>query len=151
MLDAIPNISSSTNKLVGRVSNSVLPSVDCFLAFFQISMKVPDLLNTEQFGPEQHNGCRIDGCNNGSNHRRVFSVKTTRRSFKRSFRKLSATLSAPQQTPDDPASPVATTTPKRNSSFRQSRKKKHPAEQWPPNVDPIFSESNPESDAVSNF
>jgi hypothetical protein len=110
---------------------------------------MPNLLDAGQFDPTQHNGCHIGECKNGV--RRGFSVKATRRSFKRSFRKLSATLSAPQQNPDEPASTTATPTiPKRNGSFRQSRKKKHPAEQWPPRLDSMLfnSETNPELEAV---
>lgn len=108
-------------------------------------MKVSEYLGaSNQLDPRQVNGFDMD--ETGRGFQRGFSVKSTRNSVRRTFRKLSATLSAPQQNPNDPCSSNSSTTtlnvePKRRSSFRQSKKKKHPADQWPPNFDALLPPS----------
>jgi hypothetical protein len=108
-------------------------------------MKVlADFLETgDQLEPES-------ASNESTYHRRGFSVKSTRRSVKRQFRKLSATLSAPQPKPND--EPINNEPLQRNGSFRQSKKKKHPAEQWPPKLDSMFFDNyEVDEEGVCNF
>lgn len=94
---------------------------------------------------------------NSSSLTRGLSVKSTRLSVRRKFRKLSATLSGPQlnligKESGTNHSDTNEGGNKRTDSFRRP-KKKHPAEQWPPKFDSLLPEysNNRSRDGVRKF
>lgn len=86
---------------------------------------------------------------------RGFSVKSTRLSVRRKFRKLSGTFSGPSPNligEETSTNPSDANGHKRTGSFRRSNKK-HPAEQWPPKFDSLLPEysNNRDHDGVCKF